>query len=561
MKRKDLDRSPSPTPKETKIESSTHDATKNNSTAPHTPTHSSPTNPRPQQIQPQMNSPITTTINQQESDQQIIEEHQISCNQGQDEIVGKQNEVGKDEKEKGDLEQKDIQDKNSTENVEIGVMATAKEEAAARAARIRLGYEQPSTEDLTKVGKVEQKLPGGEEPSKNLDFHYIASGELTPLDDPQKKSEEIVELLTTTNWVEICDNINSFRSLIVFNKDCITDEILAAVIPKLIKYIRNPRSSVCKTAIISVIDLVANLKDEFLPFLDTDGQKQTANSVLYTLLTKASANDKRFVIEATLEALDATVMYITPQKLLGIILPYATHKNPKVRGQACRVLSKCLQELTNEYLINNELEKILKICANLVCDKTPEARENARQCILRLKEAYKIQEVKNILEVLEQRQTLEQPQNEHENSPIDNNNLINEQQQEQVQLEKDKNEQIVPQEVDDEKENSPTRNNQGQGQGQKQVQVQGKLSEEQFHEDREIQEKLVNNNILNNEGNIEQEKLVNNNILNNEGNIEQEGQENKKQQIIQENVDSLSWEQFCRANVDSSVLQAVLRVV
>jgi hypothetical protein len=63
-----------------------------------------------------------------------------------------------------------------------------------------------------------------------------------------------------------------------------------------------------------------------------------AHSDLY-LREQAGSNDKRFVIEEVTRALQTMADCMDPTKLLQRLLPYAAHKNPKVRGTGHLVLN------------------------------------------------------------------------------------------------------------------------------------------------------------------------------------------------------------------------------
>lgn len=70
--------------------------------------------------------------------------------------------------------------------------------------------------------------------------------------------------------------------------------------------------------------------------------KECACSVLivtYILREQAGSNDKRFVIEEVTRALQTMADCMDPTKLLQRLLPYAAHKNPKVRGTGHLVLN------------------------------------------------------------------------------------------------------------------------------------------------------------------------------------------------------------------------------
>ena len=81
-----------------------------------------------------------------------------------------------------------------------------------------------------------------------------------------------------------------------------------------------------------VSDLCRTFGTELLPLLDVGGAAQPLKSLLSQLLTKAGSNDKRFVIEEVQRALQTMADTIEPPRFLARLLPYAAHKNPKVRS-------------------------------------------------------------------------------------------------------------------------------------------------------------------------------------------------------------------------------------
>ena len=67
-----------------------------------------------------------------------------------------------------------------------------------------------------------------------------------------------------------------------------------------------------------------------MPLLDTGGITQPGKSLLAQLLLKAGSSDKKFVIEEAQRALETIASSMDAPAILGRLLPYAAHKNPKV---------------------------------------------------------------------------------------------------------------------------------------------------------------------------------------------------------------------------------------
>ena len=77
-------------------------------------------------------------------------------------------------------------------------------------------------------------------------------------------------------------------------------------------------------------DLFGEHGSRLLPLVDTGGATQPAKSMLAQLLLKAGSNDKKFVLDEVQRALGVMASSMDPPALLGRLLPYAAHKNPKV---------------------------------------------------------------------------------------------------------------------------------------------------------------------------------------------------------------------------------------
>ena len=94
---------------------------------------------------------------------------------------------------------------------------------------------------------------------------------------------------------------------------------------------------------MTAADLIETYGDELLPHLDNGGTHKPAASLLCQLLLKGSSNDKRFVIEEVQRTLGIAAERISPLPFLDLLLPYASHKSPKVQPPSNTFLSQYLQ--------------------------------------------------------------------------------------------------------------------------------------------------------------------------------------------------------------------------
>ena len=101
-----------------------------------------------------------------------------------------------------------------------------------------------------------------------------------------------------------------------------------------------------QAAVMCAGDLFAAHGSRVLPLLDTGGSTQPAKSMLAQLLLKSGSNDKKFVIDEVQRALAVMAANMDPPAIMGRLLPYAAHKNPKVcarsNSMSARVLSQML---------------------------------------------------------------------------------------------------------------------------------------------------------------------------------------------------------------------------
>lgn len=83
-------------------------------------------------------------------------------------------------------------------------------------------------------------------------------------------------------------------------------------------------------AILTAADLVTGLGNDLLPYLDKGGAAKPAESLLGQLLLKGGSNDKRFVIDEVNRTLSRITQHMNADALMDMLLPYASHKGPKV---------------------------------------------------------------------------------------------------------------------------------------------------------------------------------------------------------------------------------------
>lgn len=281
---------------------------------------------------------------------------------------------------------------------------TEKELAAAKEARIRLGYESEQT-SITK----EPQLPTGDEPIKHIEAEYISTEDLTPLKDPTYTLSVILDELKTRDWQEMINSVNTVRSLVVHHK-VEAMVILEKLIPAVLKLLKNPRSSVSKTAILCFTDMVISLKNEVLPCLDLGpgpNQKLT-QSVLFQLFLKSST-DKQFITEEIQKTLKSIGTVLDVDKTMDLVIPYTQHKNQNVRGKAGLLLVTLVVRLQDSKFTGPVLSRLLKVAANLITDKTPDARESAKLIICKLKSIHIAQQGDQEVKQDEEKATKQDP--------------------------------------------------------------------------------------------------------------------------------------------------------
>ncbi|KAL8142823.1 hypothetical protein V2J09_015855 [Rumex salicifolius] len=227
-----------------------------------------------------------------------------------------------------------------------------------------------------------QAPPPNPNPETTIEFEYFASKDLKPLSDPQAKIQMLVEGLESKDWTVICDSVNDVRRFAIFHSDLLLP-VLEKVIAVLVKAMKNPRSTLCKTSIMASSDVFCHYGNKFLELNDSGAFDQ----LLPQLLLKAS-QDKRFVCEEADKTLTAMVESVPPLPLLHKLKAYVSHNNLRIRAKAAISISNCVSKMNTEELKEFGMVSLLKMAADMLKDRLPEAREAARSTVMFLYKSF-----------------------------------------------------------------------------------------------------------------------------------------------------------------------------
>ncbi|GLJ28642.1 hypothetical protein SUGI_0564420 [Cryptomeria japonica] len=209
------------------------------------------------------------------------------------------------------------------------------------------------------------------------EIEYLESENLNDLEDVDAHLATLLERLDSKDWVMVCEALTHVRQLSIFHKEAMLP-ILANEITLIVKSVKNPRSALCKTAIMASSDLFKAYQDQMIDYLDP---------LLLQLFLRA-CQDKRFVAEAAEKAVITMTMCISPNLLVHKLQPYVKHKNPRIRAKASMCISRSVQRLGLEGIRDYGLDTLLQIAASQLSDQLPEAREAARTLALELRAVY-----------------------------------------------------------------------------------------------------------------------------------------------------------------------------
>ncbi|XP_010033265.2 uncharacterized protein LOC104422595 [Eucalyptus grandis] len=211
----------------------------------------------------------------------------------------------------------------------------------------------------------------------NVEIEYIDSEDLNGLEDVDMTLKTILTGLDSKDWVLVCETLNNVRRLSIFHKEAML-EMVGNVITLLVKSLKNPRSALCKTAIMTSADMFHAYNDQLIDFLDP---------LLVQLLLKAS-QDKKFVCEAAERALISMTTWVSPSLLLPKLQPYLKHRNPRVRAKASMCFSRSVPRLGIEGIKAYGIDNLIQTAASQLSDQLPESREAARTLLLELQSVY-----------------------------------------------------------------------------------------------------------------------------------------------------------------------------
>ncbi|KAM3361430.1 hypothetical protein P3S68_016284 [Capsicum galapagoense] len=127
------------------------------------------------------------------------------------------------------------------------------------------------------------------------------------------------------NRTDFSRNGNTFRK----QEHEVMLDMLGNVISLIVKSLKNPRSAVCKTAIMTSADIFKAYRDSIVDSTDP----------LLVQLLRKSSQDKRFVCETAEKALISMTTWVSPVLLLPKLQPYLNNKNPRIRTKASMCIS------------------------------------------------------------------------------------------------------------------------------------------------------------------------------------------------------------------------------
>ncbi|CAA3020392.1 TOG array regulator of axonemal microtubules 1-like [Olea europaea subsp. europaea] len=206
---------------------------------------------------------------------------------------------------------------------------------------------------------------------------YIESENLNDVDDVEICLKTLLSRLSSKEWVSVCEALNNIRQLSIFHKEVILSN-MGDVISLIVKSLKNPRSAVCKTAIMTCADIFKAYTDDIIDSLDP---------LLLQLLLKSS-QDKRFVCEAAERALIALTTSVSPLLLLPKLQPYIKNRNPRIRAKASMCFCRSVPLLGIEEIEAFGIDKLIQTAASQLGDQLPESRDAARTLLLELQSVY-----------------------------------------------------------------------------------------------------------------------------------------------------------------------------
>ncbi|CAA7409711.1 unnamed protein product [Spirodela intermedia] len=205
------------------------------------------------------------------------------------------------------------------------------------------------------------------------EVEYIESENLTELTSVDESLSTLLVRLESKDWVLLCESLNNVRQIAIYHKEKLLD-MLASVVAMVVKSLKNPRSAVCKTAIMTSADIFKVYCDQIIDSLDP---------LLLQLLLKSS-QDKKFVCDAAERALVSMTTWVSPSQLLPKLQPYLKHRNPRIRAKASLCFCRSVPQLGVDGIRDYGIDKLIQVAAAQLNDQLPESREAARKLVVEL---------------------------------------------------------------------------------------------------------------------------------------------------------------------------------
>jgi len=275
------------------------------------------------------------------------------------------------------------------DHTNVGAPApSAKEQAAARAARIRLGLEKPDPSEAASAPAEEGpvKLPDGVEPV-SVEIVNLPSDQLQPLEEAAvgEALEGLAGKLASKDWVVACEGLNTLRVLTVHHQAALQPQLEEAI-PLAFANVRNLRSAVQKSALMALQDVVTAYHDAVVAPLSAGKPPN------FLQLLQRSAQDKRFVADEAQRLLQLMAEGCAPGLFLEAVLPFAENKSPKVRTEAAKTLKMVVYQMHtkegNQAVKDACFPRVLKLTGKLLVDAQPGARSAAQELALKLREIH-----------------------------------------------------------------------------------------------------------------------------------------------------------------------------
>ncbi|XP_074570733.1 uncharacterized protein LOC141827404 [Curcuma longa] len=222
----------------------------------------------------------------------------------------------------------------------------------------------------------DENTPNPPPPEQSVE--YVPSEDLAALADPESKMAVLLDELSSKDWIRGCEALNDLRRMALHHSSLLVP-ILGNATTVLVKAMKSPRSALCKTSIMASADIFQS----FGALLLSSTEDNALDQLLLQLLLKAS-QDKKFVCEEAEKALEKMAMCMPPLPLLKKLQSYVNHANLRVRAKAAISMSKCISKMDIEVMTEFGIATLLRVAAELLNDRLPEAREAARSIIITL---------------------------------------------------------------------------------------------------------------------------------------------------------------------------------